>query len=356
MPPTASPEVAVETRDLTKRFKASRSFFSRVTRGTRPALAIDRVSISIHRGEIFGLIGPNGAGKTTLIKMLTTLLVPTSGTAQIGGFDIRHDAARVRQLVGLVTSNERSFYWRLSGRQNVAFFADLYHLPADSARPWMEELFDLLGLGDCIDKRFDGYSTGQRQRLAIARGLLSKPGIILMDEPTKGVDPIGAGEIVEMIRQRVIQLWHPTILVTSHNLNEIERLCARIALMDHGRIVAQGALEELRQMAIDAATYDLKVSRLTESDLREIGASAQALEPPRVEPYNGALALHVRFRPDSDGFSRMIHGIVERGGVVERCTEVEVSFDEVFSMLIQRGTRPPEAPAPDQDEHEVVES
>ena len=122
----------------------------------------------------------------------------------------------MRRLVGLVTSNERSFYWRLSGRQNLAFFADLYHLPRREARAWIDELLDLLGLSEKGEARFDSYSTGMRQRLAIARGLLSRPRILFMDEPTKGVDPLVASDLIELIRDRIVARWNPTTPQTAN--------------------------------------------------------------------------------------------------------------------------------------------
>jgi len=328
----------VETHDLTKWFRAPQALFSRAAAGNRHVLAVDCVNIRLSRGEIFGLVGPNGAGKTTLIKILSTLLLPTAGTARVGRFDVVKAGHRVRQLVGLVTSNERSFYWRLTGRQNMAFFADLYHIPQPEGRAWMEELFDLLGLRDSADKRFDTYSTGQRQRLAMARGLLSKPQVLFMDEPTKGVDPTGAAEIVTIIRERIVKLWHPTILVTSHNLSEIERLCGRIAVMDHGSIIAVGELDALRTLARAADTYRLKLRALSEQTLRTITAAAGALQPIQYACCNGAIDLQVNFQRGGAGFPRMIRAIVEQGGEVLTCSAVAVSFDDVFHTLISQHT------------------
>jgi len=304
-------------------------------------LAVDGVDLQLHWGEIFGLVGPNGAGKTTLIKMLTTLLTPNEGTAQVAGFDIFQDNPQIRQIVGLVTSNERSFYWRLTGRQNLVFFADLYHIPPAEAHAWMEEMFDLLGLQEIIDKRFDAYSTGQRQRLAMARGLLSKPKVLFMDEPTKGVDPIGASEIVQIIRECVVGLWNPTILVTSHNLQEIERLCGRIAFMDHGRIVALGTLHELRRLAARSETYRLTISRLSQQQIQEVVGDVQTCQMTPAAHDKGLTELEVSFLRDSGGFARMIRSIIDHGGDVETCTATEASIDDVFHAVISKTDRTP---------------
>ena len=327
-------EYGVETHELTRRFTSARTLLSRSPQKNRTVLAVDRVNLRIDKGEVFGLVGPNGAGKTTLIKMLSTLLLPSSGSASVGHFDIVNSGHRVRRLVGLVASNERSFYWRLTGRQNMVFFADLYQIEPAEGRAWMNELFVLLGIEDIIDKRFDSYSTGQRQRLAMARGLLSKPKILFMDEPTKGVDPIGAAETIDIIRNRVVDLWHPTILVTSHNLTEIERLCSRIAVMHKGRIVALGDLEQLRDEAGLVVSYRLTVARLSNDQLRRAAASGMAREPIALEHHNNAADLEVRFPRGADGFSQVIRSIVEQGGDVLTCRRVDKNLDDVFRSLI----------------------
>lgn len=325
----------IKTRGLTKRFPQPRSWFPH---GVQDKLAVDRVDLELSEGEIFGLVGPNGAGKTTLIRLLSTMVLPTSGVATVGGFDVVKAGREVRGLVGLVSSNERSFYWRLTGRQNLSFFGDLYQIPSTQARAWMEELLDLLDLGDIADVRFDRYSTGQRQRMAIARGLLSKPKILLMDEPTKGVDPVGAAQLVRIIRERVAQLWNPTILVTSHNLTEIERLCGRIALMAHGRIIALGKLHELRAMVEVANIYRMKVGHLAPETLEAIAAKSGPLQPVRVSCYDGTIDLEISFSRGQDRFARMIRAIIEAGGDVLTCSAVEASFDDVFHALLKDRT------------------
>lgn len=328
-------EYMIDTESLSKRFPPRRSFLGRRS-GRDGKLAVDGVTMRIAPGEIFGLVGPNGAGKTTFIRMLCTLLLPTSGRAMVGGYDVRTQDAQVRQFVGLVSSNERSFYWRLTGRQNLEFFADLYHLPRQERRAWMNELLDLLDLTRIADQRFDQYSTGQKQRIAIARGLLSRPKVLLMDEPTKGVDPVGAAKLVTMIRERIVSLWNPTILVTSHNLNEIERLCGRIAMMAGGRLIALGRLEELRALIAAANTYRLTVRHLIEHDLQALARAAGAMSDARLDRRNGTIAMELSLPRDSDGFPRLIRGIVDNGGDVVSCTTVEASIEDVFHTLVAR--------------------
>ncbi|MGB7629658.1 MAG: ABC transporter ATP-binding protein, partial [Candidatus Deferrimicrobium sp.] len=238
----------VEVFGLTKRFKPQRGVKD-FLKGNPPAeiTAVDNVSFGLEEGEVFGLLGPNGAGKTTLINLLCTLLIPTSGTARLGDIDVVRDPAGIRKLVGLVTSNERSFYWRLTGLQNLRFFSDLYRVPIPGLGEWISELLEALDVSAYADRRFDSYSTGIRQRFAFARALLHRPRIIFMDEPTKGLDPVAAVDLVRLIGERILRMWGPTIIITSHNLVEIERLCGRVAIMDGGKLLKCGSIEMLRK-------------------------------------------------------------------------------------------------------------
>jgi len=335
-----SREGGVSASALTKRFRESATLTSRFSSSPlRETLAVDRVDLRLNEGEIFGLVGPNGAGKTTLIKMLTTLLTPTSGEARIAGHDIVREEKHVRRLVGLVTCNERSFYWRLSGRENLRFFADLYQVGSKAGLRWIDDLLSLVGLAHKADERFDGYSTGMRQRLALARGLLSRPLFLFMDEPTKGVDPLGAAEIIEMIRGRVVELWKPTILITSHNLTEIERLCERIALMHRGRIIASGSLEELRRLVRPAEVYRMRISRLGDATLHELVGTIGSLEFREPDRANGALAVNVTFPPNTEGLARFLRAVINAGGDVHGCSAVEQTLDDIFQKLVERQSK-----------------
>ena len=158
-------------------------------RAPEPFVAVDGVSFAVRPGEIFGLLGPNGAGKTTTIRMLSTLLEPTGGTATIAGYDIVRQATQVRQSLGAVLTGERSIYWKLTGRENLEYFAALYHLPPAVAKRQIAELLDRLELANKADEYVERYSSGRKQRLAIAKALLANPPVLLLDEPTVGLDP-----------------------------------------------------------------------------------------------------------------------------------------------------------------------
>ncbi|UEC42610.1 MAG: hypothetical protein METHAR1v1_740008, partial [Methanothrix sp.] len=177
--------------NLTKTFAAPRGIADLLHRRPSPGgvTPVAGVDLLIRKGEVFGILGPNGAGKTTLIKILCTLVLPTAGAAKVNGYDVVRESGRVRDSIGLVTTDERSFYWRLTGRQNLEFFASLHNFYSDDGREIVEELLEVVDLKDAADVRFLNYSAGMKQRMAIARGLLNDPAVLFMDEPTRSLDP-----------------------------------------------------------------------------------------------------------------------------------------------------------------------
>jgi len=322
----------LELDQLTKRYPVQRTLRSR---GGEPRLAVDAISFTVEEGEIFGLIGANGAGKTTLIRMLSTMVLPTSGRALVGGFDVTRDERAVRDIVGVVSSNERSFYWRLSGRDNLRFFSDLYQIRESEARPWQEELLEVLGLSEVADQRFDHYSTGQKQRLAIARGLLTRPKILLMDEPTKGVDPIGSAEIVQLIQGRILPMWRPTILVTSHNLGEIERLCGRVALMHGGRLAALGTIDQLRSEISRRDSFVIGIRGASSEAVLGMAERCGALSLEANTRLEAVVELRVSFARGADGFSKLVRCVIESGADVVDCSHEAETFEQVFHAVIE---------------------
>ncbi|MCA1625306.1 MAG: ABC transporter ATP-binding protein [Acidobacteria bacterium] len=227
--------------------------------------ALRSVSFDVQTGEIFGLIGKNGAGKTTLTKIIATLVHPTSGKVSVKNFDSVEDEVKVRSLIGLATAEERSFYWRLTSEQNLMFFARLYGMQDKSARKRIGELFEQLDLKELAKRRFSELSTGNKQRLAVARALLPKPPILLLDEPTRSLDPLAA----ENMRQQIKSFNNVSILLTSHNLSEIEELCNRVAVIANGEIRAVDTPENLRRSHIQTQTVKIYLNSLTESVLHE---------------------------------------------------------------------------------------
>jgi ABC-2 type transport system ATP-binding protein/sodium transport system ATP-binding protein len=224
----------IEVRELTKRFPLA---------GGRELLAVDGVSFAVRPGEVYGLLGPNGAGKTTTIRMILGLLRPTSGAATIGGYSSATHPDEVKRRVGLVQADAGLYQW-LTVREMLLYFADLYGLPPSEAEQELDRLTHRLGLRDLLDRRCATLSTGQKQRVHLVRALIHRPPVLLLDEPTLGLDVLGSQVIVEYIA--LLRDEGKAAIVTTHRLEEAERLCDRFGLMHKGQIVREGTLAELR--------------------------------------------------------------------------------------------------------------
>lgn len=237
---------AIETQKLTKHF---------IFKG-KSITALQDVNLSIPYGEVFGIMGPNGAGKTTLIKILATLLLPTSGDAYVAGYNLKN-SNKIKNAIGLISSDERSFYWRLSGMENLKFFASLHNLSSTDMKLRIEWIIDNLQLSEFIGRRFDSYSTGMKQKMSIARSLISEPRILFVDEPTKGIDPISALHITGILRNLAEN--GITIFLITHNAEEAREICRRVAIMDKGRVLAE----------LNPVNCDIKLSMFELLEMRE---------------------------------------------------------------------------------------
>jgi ABC-2 type transport system ATP-binding protein len=231
-------------------------------------IAVDGIDFDVAHGELFGLLGPNGAGKTTTVKMLTTLLIPTEGSAHILGHDVVSEAKKVRGQIGFIFGGERGLYWRLSGLDNLRYFATLYHVDAKVARKRIPYLLELVGLKDRAQEKVEGYSRGMKQRLHVARTLLHDPEIMFLDEPTMGLDPVGARELRQVIRN--LQTEKKTILLTTHYMFEADVLCDRIAVINEGKIVALDTPENLKRIVSDLSVIDIEVYGVHEQVLNRV--------------------------------------------------------------------------------------
>jgi ABC-2 type transport system ATP-binding protein len=209
--------------------------------------ALDGVSFDVRKGSVFGLLGTNGAGKTTLIKIAYSLLLPTSGSVLILGEDPIREGVRIRRRMGMVNSEERSFYWRLSGRRNLEFFASLHGMGREEAGRRIEELGELLEM-DYLDVAFSDYSTGMRQKAAVARALLHDPEVLLMDEPTRSLSPEAAYPLQDFIREELVGRRAKTVLLATQDMSEAERMCEDVCVIDKGHILYLGSLDELMRL------------------------------------------------------------------------------------------------------------
>jgi ABC-2 type transport system ATP-binding protein len=279
-----------------------------------PVEALRDVSFDVRAGEIFGLIGRNGAGKTTLTKIVATLVQPTRGTVTVNGFDSVRDEERVRAQIGLATAEERSFYWRLTAHQNLLFFARLYGLSDSLAGKRIQDLIARFELEEVARRRFGELSTGNKQRLAFARAMLARPPVLLLDEPTRSLDPLAAARMRALINELAHSDPPVSILLTSHNLAEVEELCDRVGVISHGQIRALDTPENLRSEHRQTERLRLNVGGLS----REQAASALrgTLVDVEITEQEGRLIVSFTRERDDERLALAMHCILDNGGNV----------------------------------------
>ena len=239
-----------------------------------PVDALCDVSFKVHEGEIFGLIGPNGAGKTTLTKIVATLVQPTKGSVRVKGYDSVRQDELVRRHVGLATAEERSFYWRLTAAENLLFFARLYGLGEADAKNRITDLLSRLEIHELARRRFGELSTGNKQRLAVARAMLASPPVLLLDEPTRSLDPLAATRMRTLIRSLADDDMRVTVLLTSHNLAEVEQLCDRVAIISKGSIRALDTPQNLRSLHTPIEKVSITFSSPLSAAVRQVLAES----------------------------------------------------------------------------------
>ena len=333
---------AIEATGLVKEFeRGRRTLFQRLRREPdrrERFRAVDGVDLRVKRGEIFGLLGPNGAGKTTTMKMLATLLEPTAGTARVLGFDAVRQAREVRRRMGAVLGGERSLYWKLTGRENLEYFAALYHVPRAVTRRRIESALAVVDLTERADDYVERYSTGMRQRLVLARALLPEPALLLLDEPTVGLDPQSAHDL----RGRILALREEgrTVLLTTHYMEEADQLADRVAIIDHGRLVALDTPARLKRMirADEVVRLEIAIDHETRHE-RLLDQLSAAGAVARSERRNGMLALTVHCRSARDLVPFAFDAARSHGANVEHVEVVPVSLEDVFLALTGRELR-----------------
>ena len=328
-------DVATETRDLTKRFPKTKSYRELLLRpfAREETTALRNVSLKVRVGETFALVGPNGAGKTTLIKILSTLVLPSSGDAFVAGYDIKRHAAHVKRRIGCVVTEERSFYWRLTGKQNLSFFAVLNNLPRADVKKRVDEVLSLVGLEQDSDKTFKDYSTGMKHKLGIARALLTDPEILFFDEPTRSLDPPTAELIRSMIAAFATREPKRTVFFATHDLQEAEKLATRIAILHCGELKACDTLAQLRKVVCEKRKYALRLRQPNERVvelLRRLAPAGRSTGEGSLE--EGPFLIEVG---DSGDVSSVVRELVLAGGQVVECVAVEPSLAEVFDFFAQ---------------------
>jgi len=317
---------AIEAHELRRTYK---THTGTVRRKTKEIEAVRGVSFSIEPGELFGLLGPNGAGKTTTIKMLITLLIPTAGTARVLGLDVVEDAREVRKRIGYVFGGERGVYERLSGYDNLRYFAELYGVPPKLQKQRIEELLDLVGLKGREHERAEGYSRGMKQRLHVARGLLHDPEVLFLDEPTIGLDPVGAREV----RATIASLTEAgkTVLLTTHYMFEADALCDRIAVISKGSIVAEGTPLDLKRGVAQGSVVEVEVFGIADEALERVRALGGVVAV-AIEEREQAQVLVVQTEPDVELTQAILSHL--NGSDVGRISRREPTLEDAYVALV----------------------
>jgi ABC-2 type transport system ATP-binding protein len=316
----------VEAIDLHRTYRTTTGTFRRRSLEVE---AVRGVSFEIEQGELFGLLGPNGAGKTTTIKMLITLLIPTSGQAKVLGRDVVEDAHWVRERIGYVFGGDRGLYERLSALDNLRYFAELYGVDPRHQRARIDELLELVGLQGREKERVEGYSRGMRQRLHIARGLLHDPPVLFLDEPTLGVDPVGARELRATIAG--LKAAGKTVLLTTHYMFEADALCDRIAVVAKGKIVAEGTPRDLKTQVSEGVVVEIEVYGIEDNRVDALRA-IEGVRSVAVEERDQAQVVVVQ----AGSGHEPTHAILGRldGVALGRVTTREPTLEDAYVALV----------------------
>ena len=317
---------AIEVEGLRRTYKTTTGSFRRRSKNVEAVRGID---FAVGEGQLFGLLGPNGAGKTTTIKMLITLLIPTGGKARVLGLDVVEDAKEVRRRIGYVFGGERGVYERLSGYDNLRYFAELYGVPPREQNKRIGELLELVGLAGREHERAEGYSRGMKQRLHVARGLLHDPEVIFLDEPTIGLDPVGAREVRATIGS--LTEAGKTVLLTTHYMFEADALCDRIAVISHGRIVAHGTPTDLKRRVAEGAVVEVEVFGPAEEAVARVRA-LDGVSSVAVEEREQAQVLVVQTEPGGE----LTHAILGclNGSDIGRISQREPTLEDAYVALV----------------------
>jgi ABC-2 type transport system ATP-binding protein len=322
----------IELKDISKAFVEStwqtlipvvRPHWVQVLRG---------ISLTVNKGEIVGLLGPNGAGKTTLIKILATLVLPDSGSGIVNRFDLFTQPDQVRKVIGLVNTSERSFYWRLTGRQNLLFFAALWGITGSEANTRVDKILYFLDLSDKANTSFMKYSTGQQQRLALARALIPDPPVLLMDEPTRSLDPVAASELRRFVKTDLSEQMNKTVVWCTHNLKEAEEICDRLFFIHKGKIIASGSMTEMRRLLGRDDTVYIQADRLPEKTLMENFNIDQIEILSKKKNGYGYMEGVLRVAPDR--IPDLLRELVSQGISIYGCIPRQASLETIFDKIL----------------------
>jgi ABC-2 type transport system ATP-binding protein len=326
---------AILTEDLTRTYRKPRKgWFRRRAKEEADFTALDRVSLEVRPGELFGLLGPNGAGKTTLIKILTTLLAPTSGRAWVDGHDVVTQAAAVRPKINMVSGGESSGYGILTVRENLWLFARIYGVPNADVAARIDRMLDVVGLTDKAASRVSHLSTGQRQKMNFCRGFITDPKILFLDEPTLGLDVTSARTIRKFLRGWIGERPGRTMLLTTHYMAEADELCDRLAIIDRGQVLACDTPARLKRRVQKYPIFELSLAPGSDgvAALNRLPGVHQAT---RTETPN-TLDLKVALEEES-AVGAVVQTVVGSGGKILTLKKVEPTLEDVFIELVGHG-------------------
>ena len=323
-----SVDASVEVENLRRVFESKQN----------KVVALDGISLQVRPGEIFGVLGPNGAGKTTMIRILSTLLLPTSGNARVMGFDVAKEPERVREVISMASGAERAGYDYISARGNLWFFSQLYGIPSVEAHGRIRELSKMLGLEENLDKKFYTLSTGYRQRVTIVRAFVNDPKVVFLDEPTIGLDVMTAKSIREFLVAQAKERGR-TILLATHNMAEVDAICHRVAIIDGGKILASDTPSSLKR-SLGAPALVIEVSPIPPQ-----GGLELLTKIPGVKGFTSSIdeergLSRVQIVVESDSAAERAIGSVQAGGLkVLSSYRQQTTLEEVFVALVGRGFR-----------------
>lgn len=327
-------DFAIHTENLTRTYRRKRRrgwFCKKPAEGPAEFTALNQVNLEVRPGELFGLLGPNGAGKTTLIKILTTLLAPTSGTASVDGLDVDKQARELRPRINMVSGGESSGYGILTVRENIWLFARIYGVANELIRERTDQMLDVVGLKDKANSRVSHLSTGQRQKMNFCRGFITDPKILFLDEPTLGLDVTAARNIRAFIRQWMKDDSKRTLLLTTHYMAEADELCDRLAIVDHGKILACDTPANLKRRVQEHPLFELTISPGPGGipNVAEVSGVHQAT---RVEtPTTVEIKVVLQEEPAIGGVVQKIAG---SGAKILNLKKVEPTLEDVFIELV----------------------
>ncbi len=327
----------VEVQSLCKTFEVKEGPLLRKV--PKRVVAVENITFSVAEGEIFGLLGPNGAGKTTTIKMLCTLISPTSGDAFVNRYSVTKNQREVRENLGVMLTGERTLYWKLTGRENLQYFAALYHIEPSYAKKRIDELLDLVGLKEREDMLVENYSTGMRIRLSFAKAILNEAPVLLFDEPTASLDPQSSRLIRDTIRG--LKKQGHAVILTTHNMEEADLLSDRVAIIDHGGIVALGRPSELKEQVKSSDVIEIEARNLSEQTAQalesysEVSKVAVSADPDSEEKR----LLRIHAEKGKEVLPKILEFLVRKQVTITNVSFIEPTLEDVFIAETGRSLR-----------------